>query len=182
MTSAQILQALGIGIPAVVSVVSAIVAARYASRARLAEQQAARLLALEERTAGRKREVYEPFVETLGAILVPSQRDATMAKMEKVMIEFQTFVMIWGSDQVVEAFYRFRRASNHEPPARIIVRLVADLLIAIRKDIAWPNTQVTALQTLGSRITDLEPGGELEQAFTLPFEELARKESWTIPW
>lgn len=182
MTSAQILQILGIGIPALISIVSAILAGRYASRAQLAEYQTARLLALEERTAERKREVYDPFIETLGALLMPSQRDETMAKMEDVMVEFQTFVMIWGSDEVVEAFYRFRRASNHEPPAKIIIRLVADLFIAIRRDIAWPNTQVTALQIFGSRISDLEPGGELEQAFTLPFEELARREGWSIPW
>lgn len=182
MTQAQWLQLFGIGIPALVSVVSAFVAARYASRSRLTEQQAARLLSLEERTADRKREVYEPFVATLGAMLVPSRQQAALASMETVMSNFQTFVMIWGSDEVVDAFYRFRRAAVLQPPAAITMRLVADLLIAIRRDVAWPDTKVTPLQTLGSRISDLEPGGELEGAFTLPFDDLARRENWRPPW
>ena len=99
MTPAQTLQLLGIGVPAVVSIASAFIAARYAVRARLAEQQAARLLALEDRTAERKWETYEPFVEALGAVLVPSQRDAAMKTMEKVMVDFQTFVTSWGSER-----------------------------------------------------------------------------------
>jgi hypothetical protein len=176
------LQLLTIGIPAVASIIAAVLAGRFASRARLAEGKAARLVALEERTAQRRGEVYIPFVEALGNMLVPSRQAEAMATMEPVMVNFQNFVMVWGSDEVATAFYRFRRASTTNPPAPITMRITADLLLAIRRDLAWPESQLSALEVMGSRITDLQKGGDLESSFTMPFEELAAREKWTPPW
>lgn len=183
MTSTALwLQVVTIGIPAVASIVAAGLAARFASRARLAEGKAARSLALDERTAAKRADVYMPFVIVLGDILTPARRQAALASMEPVVADFHNFVSVWGSDDVVEAFYKFRRGSSTSPPAAITMRLTAELLLAIRRDLAWPDSTVTALEVMGSRITDLEPGGELETAFTLPFDELAHRESWSPPW
>lgn len=176
------LQLLTVGLPTAASITAAILAARFASRARLAEGRAARLLALEERTAQRRVEVYIPFVEALGNMLVPSRQAETMATMEPVMLNFQNFVMVWGSDEVATAFYRFRRAATTSPPAPITMRLTAELLLAIRRDLAWPESQISGLEVMGSRITDLEKGSDLEQSFTMPFDELVEREKWTPPW
>lgn len=102
--------------------------------------------------------------------------------MEPVIADFQNFVTVWGSDDVVQAFYRFRRGSTTGPPPAIMMRLTADLLLAIRRDLAWPDSSTTPLEVMGSRITDLERGGELEAAFVMPFDELAERENWSPPW
>lgn len=176
------LQIVAIGLPAAASVVAAVVASRYAARARLAEGRAARLLALEERTSARRADVYLPFVKTLGDLLTPARRDLAVATMEDVMADFHNFVTVWGSDDVVASFYRFRRGSTTSPPPAIMMRLTADLLLAIRRDLAWPDSSTSALEIMGSRITDLEPGGDLESAFTMPFEALVKREKWAAPW
>lgn len=35
---------------------------------------------------------------------------------------------------------------------------------------------------MGSRITDLEKGGDLENSFTMPLDDLVKRENWTPPW
>lgn len=182
MDSTAWIQLLAIGIPAIASIGAAVLAGRSARRARLAESQASRLLALEERTSQRRTEVYLPLIESLGDMMVPARQVQALAKAETTMSDFQNLVIVWGSDEVVQAFYRFRRAVVTSPPPMITMRLTGELLIAMRRDIAWPDTEVGPLEILGSRITDLRPGGELEDAFTLHFPDLARREGWTIPW
>jgi ABC-type sugar transport system substrate-binding protein len=171
-----------IGVPAVASIIAAVTAGRYASKARLAEGKAARLHALEERTAQLRREMYEPVIETLGDLMGQQTRAQAMTTMESVIVKFQNFVVVWGSDEVVTAFYRFRRASALNPPAAITIRLTAELLLAMRRDLAWPDSKITSLEVMGSRISDLQKGSELEGAFTLPFDKLAAREGWTLPW
>jgi hypothetical protein len=68
------------------------------------------------------------------------------------------------------------------PPATISIRLVADFIIAIRKDLAWPDTKITALETMGGRITDLQAHPEMKEAFSMPMDQLAAKNGWTVPW
>ena len=183
-------------IPAAAAIIAAVLASRSASQARSAESEARkaeeqarlsdrdanRLQALEERIASRKREVYEPFVKALGDMLVPARSEDALGKAQDTIADFQNTVVIWGSDDVVEAFYRFRRASGTTPPPMIIMRLASDLLIAIRRDVAAPDTKMDALRIMGMRINDLDVGGPMEQAFTLPFDELAKREEWTPPW
>ncbi|MEV7609865.1 hypothetical protein AB0N61_10305 [Microbacterium sp. NPDC089320] len=169
-------------VPASAAVIAAVIAGRYAGKARLAEQKAARLLALEERTAERKWEVYQPFIQALGDMLTPSRKDAALAAAEDTMGDFQNFVGVWGSDEVVQAFYRFRRAAVTNPPALITMRLVGDLFVAMRKDLAWPESEITALHTIGPRINDLTVGSPLETSLRIPFDELAARENWTPPW
>lgn len=175
-------EAWGIVVPAVVSVGSAIWAYLSAKRARSAEQAAARLLAAEERTAEKKFKIYEPFITGLGEMLVPETMKAANERMLKLMPQFQTDITTWGSDEAVAAFVRFRRASNFDPPPNVIMRLVADLLVAIRRDIAVPNSRVTPMEVIGYRITDLKPGGPLARALEMPFAELCKQEHWTPPF
>lgn len=171
-----------IGVPAGASIVAAVVAGRFASKARLAEGRAARLLALDERTAQRRLDVYEPFIATLGDLLTGQRKAQALGNLETVMLDFQNFVVLWGSDDVVTAFYRFRRASSVSPPAAITMRLAAELLIAMRRDLAWPDSTITSLEVFGARITDLKKGSEMEGTLTLPFDQLILREKWTPPW
>lgn len=137
---------------------------------------------LEARNAEKKYDLYKPFLSAIGDMLTPSRQAAARNTMEAALIDFQSFVPIWGSDEVVEAFYRFRRASSTEdpPPPQILVRLVADIYLAVRRDVAWPDTTVTGVHTIGVRINDLTP--ELEADLSMPFSELVRKHDWKPPF
>lgn len=176
------LQVTAVAVPALVSIASAIWASRSANRARRAERDAVRLLALEERTASKKYELYEPFVAHLGDLLTPARKKAAETRSEEVMANFQTSVMMWGSDEAVSAFSRFRRASAANPPAHITMRLVADLLIAIRRDIAVPDSRTTGIEILGSRINDLTKESAIARALQAPFNEVCQEHGWEPPF
>lgn len=78
-----------VSIPAVASVLAAVLAGRFARKARMAESQAARLLALEERTARRKDEVYQPMIEALGDLLYPGRMQQALGRTRDVMGNFR---------------------------------------------------------------------------------------------
>jgi hypothetical protein len=174
------LQLLTIAVPAIISVFAAIWAARSAGRARTAEHEAARLRALEERTAQKKFELYQPMLQALGDMMTPTRAEAGLASAGDVMPDFQTFVSVWGSDDAVRAFYRFRVGSSKSPPPMIMIRLASDFMVEARRDLAWPNTEVTGMEVMGMRLNDPTP--ELKDALTLDFEELAKTYDWPIPW
>lgn len=182
MTLPLWLQLVTLGLPVAVSVFSAIWATRSARRAQTAEHEAQRLRALEDRIAQKKYELYQPFLQGLGDMLTPSRRDAAAKRLEDVMADFQTFVSVWGSDEVVEAFWRYRLAASANPPSHVIIRLMADFLVAVRKDVAWPNTKITGLQTVGMRINDIPEHPELAEAMTKPLPELFAEHGWTPPF
>lgn len=173
-------QILAIGIPAVVSVFAAIWAARSATRARTAEHEAARLRALEERTAQKKFELYQPMLQALGDMLTPGREQLGLKQAGDVMPDFQTFVSIWGSDDAVRAFYRFRVGSSTSPPPMIMIRLASDFILEARRDLAWPATAIGGREVMGMRINEGTP--ELDEALSHDFDQLAAKYEWTPPW
>ncbi|MDJ0379199.1 hypothetical protein [Cryobacterium sp. PH31-L1] len=180
MTLPLWIQILTIALPAVVSVFAGIWSARSAGRAKAAEHEAARLRALEERIAQKKFELYQPMLEVLGDMMTPGKTEAALAGAGEVMSDFQTFVSVWGSDDAVRAFYKFRVASSTNPPSMITIRLVSDFMIEARRDLAWPNTKLTGREVMGMRINETTP--QLEEALTLDFDALARKYEWHAPW
>ncbi|MDN4481623.1 hypothetical protein [Demequina muriae] len=98
------------------------------------------------------------------------------------MADFQTSVMMWGSDDAVSAFSRFRRASSTNPPGHIAMRLVADLLLAIRRDVAVPDSRATGMEILGSRLNDLKKGSAITRALEAPFPEVCKEHGWEPPF
>ncbi|MCK5899008.1 MAG: hypothetical protein KAG06_08055 [Methylococcales bacterium] len=83
---------------------------------------------------------------------------------EKEMIKFMTEItqelVIWGSDEMLDEFYKFRMMSlenidgNSENPYTILT-MVEDLLLAIRKDLGHKNKGITRGKILGLFINDL---------------------------
>lgn len=182
MTLPLWVQILTLATPALIAVFSAWWAARSARRAQRAEHDAQRARSLEERTAQKKYDLYEPFLTTLSDLLTPARKAAAEARMMDTMADFQAYVSVWGSDEVMEAFTRYRMASSAEPTSAIIMRLMADLLVAIRKDIAWPDTEVTGAQIIGSRMTDIGDHPEIKRAFEIPLDVLIAEERWAAPF
>lgn len=182
MTLPLWLQVVALTVPAAIAIFSALWASRSARRAQRAEHESARLRALEDRVAQKKYELYQPFLQTLGDLLTPSRNAAASAKLEDVIADFQTFVTVWGSDEVVETFYRYRSAANTSPPTLVIMRLMADFLVAVRRDVAWPETRIINLHAIGMRISDLSEHPEMIEALAIPLNELFDREGWSAPF
>jgi hypothetical protein len=72
-------------------------------------------------------------------------------------------------------------AFNHAPML-VTSRLYAELILASRRDIGYPDTNVTALHIMGMRVTDMYSEAQYRRAMRLPFEELCREQGWTPPW
>ena len=172
-------------VPAVAAIISAVIAARAAHRARTAEGEASRLRDLDERNSARKYETYQPMIELLRDALTSAQPGKEPPSNEIVLqrtSEFATWIAIFGSDEAVTAFRNYLQAAYHDAPGPVGLRLYADFVVAARKDIAWPSTAVTALELLGLRINDLHDELQNYEMATLPLEQLAAREGWTVPW
>jgi len=94
------------------------------------------------------------FAEKLG------KKQLSDKEMVKFMAEITQELVIWGSDEMITAFYTFRMMSientageKAEPFAILIT--VEDLLIAIRKDLGHKNKNINRGKILGLFINDL---------------------------
>lgn len=182
MTLPLWLQVVALAVPVLIAVFSAVWASRSAVRAQQAESDAARLRALEERTAQKKYDLYQPFLTVVNDLLTPTRNAAATARMEDVIVDFQGFVTVWGSDEVVETFYRWRVSAGLNPPNLVAMRLMADLLVAVRRDIAWPDTNVPTLHMIGHRINDIQDHPEMLDAMSLPLGQFLATQDWTPPF
>lgn len=90
-------------------------------------------------------------------------------------------MLIWSSDEVGETFYRFRNGRTAGAPG-VMIRLVSDIFLSMRRDLAWPDSKVSALDAMGGRISDLEKGDDLWLGLTVPMDELIKAQKWDPPW
>lgn len=174
-------------ISVVANIILALWSARSARRSQLSQSEAQRILAIEDRTAEKKRETYMPFLQGLGDMLsqnkdtTEKERNELSSRNEKMMRDFQTSVIVWGSDEVVETFARYRILASHNPPSVIAIRLVVDLEIAMRKDLAWPSTEVDPALIIGMRLNDLDKHPEIMEYMRITLDELYEKCEWEPP-
>lgn len=169
------------GLPAVLSFIAASISIQSANKARTAEQEATRMRALEERSAEKKYEMYKPFLQNFGDALTPGKTEKALEEMEETIANFQSFVTVWGSDEVVKAYFRFRTASPLDPPPLVTMRLMSDLMVAIRRDIAWPETGLSGVHIIGMRINDLHNQPQFLSAFEKPLRDVFKEQKWEPP-
>jgi hypothetical protein len=124
------------------------------------------------------RDSTQPFLKSLGDTLTPSRKEQAVKGQEDAMADFQSFVTVWGSDEVVEKFYRFRVASAGNPPSLVIMRLMSDFLLAVRRDIAWPGTELDGMHMIAMRINDIDERPDMKRALTMPLDELFAWQKW----
>lgn len=182
MTLPLWLQIITLVVPAAVAIFSALWASKSARRAQQAESESARLRALEERVAEKKFDVYRPFVDAMGDVLTPGRSESALADLENVMADFQNWVIVFGSDEVVDAFFRYRTAANNAPPLMVTFRLMADLLMAIRRDVAAPDTKLLGIHMIASRLNDIAEHPELQENLSMPLSKLIEQEKWDAPF
>lgn len=166
------------GIPAVASVIAAVVAGVFAWRARRADADAQHARELESRLSEKKYAVYEPMINLIRDILarrVTNEDDHLRDTLEN----FSTWIGIYGSDDAVQVFHNFMQAVYNDAPAQIQLRLYGDFLLAARKDMGYAETDVQREHLLGMRITDIYKSHDvIDQSF----EEIAERLNWDIPW
>lgn len=179
-------------LPAVMSAGAAIYAARAATKAKASEVEATRLRELEQRLSERKMEIYGRIMAALGNLLIPEEARRLAPKASKnkpggdsldsAIFDFMNDVVIYGSDDVLRAFTRFRLASDANPPAPVIIRLVSDFMLAIRRDLDGGQSAVTGIEVIGMRINGLYDDPNTIAALTEPFEVVCAQNEWTPPW
>jgi hypothetical protein len=95
--------------------------------------------------------------------------------------EFSTWIIIFGSDEAVRAFHDFMQASYHSPPPVILMKLYADFVIAARRDMGYPETEVNQKHFLGMRISDIYDADLLKDVHK-SLSDLCREIGWVPPW
>ena len=111
----------------------------------------------------KKIPTYEKIINFIFSLTFAQKLDKkqpTDKEMIKFMAEITQELVIWGSDEMLEAFYKFRKASiqNTEPHAQNPVEIlfvVEDLLLAIRKDLGHRNKNIGRGKVLGLFVNDL---------------------------
>jgi hypothetical protein len=176
-------------IPFIGAVLAAVLAGRYALRAKTAEFQANRILELERRLAASKAEVFEPMVEALMQMfeLTAQGKASDEAAFEEVagpaFRKFVHWVQVYGSDETVRVVHKMMQALYSAPPPEIVLHFVAELIVAARRELGHPDTQIDAVDVMGIRINDLYSGdGSLYTHLALPEAELFKKLGWSPPW
>jgi hypothetical protein len=180
---------LSAGIPAAFSLAAAFYAGSRASKVQKAGVEADRLRDLEQRLSEKKAEMYAPMIRALSLMLMSDEFRATLPdderadkQLDSITSKFMAEAITYASDDALRAFSRFRLAGTASPPVPIIMRLVADFLIEVRKDVAGEATTAGALELLGARINDLFTEPELLAAVSEDLPTLAVRFGWTPPW
>jgi hypothetical protein len=175
------------GVVAVVSAVSSFISARGARNAEKEteqlRQEAQRLRDLEARNAERKHNTYEPIIDLLSQTLTPNGAAAIDENaMRNQMVKFDAWVAIYGSDDAVRAWHRFRQGSFHDAPPLLFMRLYSDFVVAARRDMGAPHSKVRPEELLGVRIRDVYTQANLHDALNLEWPEIEAAFGWRVPW
>jgi hypothetical protein len=119
--------------------------------------------AIEQDLRQRKIPIYEDFIKFLFRLIGSEKigdKPMTEKEMQEFFIEFTQKLMIWGSDEVVIQWSKYRRASikNSENGQADFNNMfdLENLLLAIRKDTGHKNKNLKKGDLLGLFINDIE--------------------------
>jgi len=133
----------------IVSVISIMVAKYYE-----------RKLVIEQEIRQRKIPMYEEFIAFLFTVLMSDKTGETKPSEQEMMAFFNKFtqkITIWGSDEVLLEWSRYRQASvdNPDDVTNTLFRF-EQLLLAIRKDTGHSNTNINRGDILRLFINDVD--------------------------
>jgi len=132
----------------VVSVISVLVAKRLEYKATLAKEH-----------REKKIPFYEDFVAFTFRIAFANKLGLEPLS-EKELVEeatkFTQNLIVWGADDVVDAWFRFRNKSIHSDGSGVAVMFdIEKLLLAIRKDLGHENKGLVPGKVLGLFVNDI---------------------------
>ncbi len=112
----------------------------------------------------KKIPTYEKIIDFIFKITFAdklNKKTPSEKEMVVFMAEITQELVIWGSDEMLEAFYKFRMQSiessegNATKPFDVLFT-VEDLLLAIRKDLGHKNKNLPRGKILGLFVNDIE--------------------------
>lgn len=166
-----------------VAALPAAVSGFFAWRAQRSSKQVERLQRLEERLAEKKVEVYEPLINFLAKMIDPkTSQDLKEAELHREIRRGSTWLGIYGSDEATRAFERFMQCSYAGAPPKVAIRAYADFVLAARRDMGEPKTNITVTELLGMRMTDVHTHPDYREALSMDLDSLCRIEGWPAPW
>lgn len=117
-------------------------------------------LALRKEHREKKIPVYEDLIAFIFKVLYSVKPEGKSSMSTKEIIDTHSKLtqkaIVWASDDVVQAFYRFRIASLHAETDKVGVALaVENLFLAIRRDLGHQNKNLHTGQLLQLFINDL---------------------------
>lgn len=164
-------------IAAVSSVIAAVVAGVFALAARRLDARLQRSSMAQDRISERKRSMYEPVVEMLERMFTTDELPTPEEGQHKR--RFDTWVNVYGSDGAVRAYSRLMQALQRDPPGDIQIRLYADFLLEVRKDLGDPDSTVDRMQILGPRLANLSDPASLTDP---DLDAVCARLRWPPPW
>lgn len=138
------------GTTTVVVAVASVTAGKYYERKR----------AIEQEIREKKIPMYDEFVQFLFRTLMQGKAGKQISEQETIQFfgRFTQKLMVWGSDEVVLAWSRYRRQFliAEAPDTKQSVTRLEDLLMAIRRDMGHRNHRIERGDLLGLFINDVE--------------------------
>jgi len=133
-----------------VSVASLLVSRRLENRAQVIKEN-----------REKKIPVYEDLLKFMSNLLMANKLGIQVTDKETIefMSDFTQRFMVWGSDEVVEAFGQFRRTSTVpkelQKPIELMFRY-EELILAIRKDLGHGNKDIKRGDILSLFVNDID--------------------------
>jgi hypothetical protein len=132
---------------------------------------------LEGRLADHKRALYEGYVDVFKDLMAASRAGEAVGTPEHIdrLSTFAFRSLLIASDEVVRAHIRFTNAARVSPEPTVAMPAVADVLIAIRRDMGI-DTQLSPLDLIGVFVKEVD---DPEIAATFATWEPAKR-SWDM--
>jgi hypothetical protein len=132
---------------AFVSVLSIVLGKAYEARA---------LVRREHRE--RKVPVYEDLIKFMSRVLMGSKTGDAPAEKEilQFMSDFTQRIMVWGSDEVLAAWVRWRREAGLNANPMQLLLLYEQLILTIRRDLGHRNKSLATGDVLALFVNDID--------------------------
>ena len=111
----------------------------------------------------KKIPVYEEIIRLVFGIALAGKGGKAPLKEQDIvrqMADITEKLTIWGSDELVEAYYKFRMASirqaagGSQDPREALIALT-DLMLAVRRDLGHKNKNISRRKILGLFVNDV---------------------------
>lgn len=144
---------------ALLGLLSTLLAAALANEFRRRQQ-------LEQQLFEKKREAYSSFNEIVNTLLGQArvgegsqlaQQEDALAELLRALMETRQRLWTFGSSEVIRAYSDFQQVSfRQQGEDHAIVVLMADLILAMRKDMGLSNKGITALDVMRMFLRDAD--------------------------
>lgn len=142
------------GVAIVVAILANVISNVYAIRIKNQEHRQQILKEHRENTIPQYKQFID-FTYTLAQNIRDKKKQLTEDEIKKTLDAFIPELIIWGSDEVVKAFYDYRQASLSQKSESILIYLER-FILAMRKDLGHKNKNLKQGTVLGLFVNDIQ--------------------------